>query len=271
VPRTVLVLCLISNNPFGNWRNPGRSTRRSRTKGENRRSRFGGGNALHDELGADPRHDCCILFGLFNWASNLWNRLSSSRRRANEVREVRCRLAEQPDCGVASPAEVRIARRLRTLREEMSAQVGVVEACKHCVRPRSPAWPGGHCCSGNTQDRFTGCELGALKLSGTTPRDLRPPRSAHAGCAFRSPQGCSLKVAHRPFLCVSYLCGELRSELEKRGDGPSITRLKAELHREFDRFVETRNNRIASTEFNALEASLSSNPDRRIGRPLTRP
>lgn len=197
---------------------------------------------------------------MFTWASYLWGRFSGSSARAVEVRDVQRRLAAQPDCRIASPAEVQIAVRLRSIREEMSAQIGEVEACRHCVRPRSPGWPGGHCCSGHTEDRFTDCELGALRLSGTQRRHLRPPRSEHAGCAFREPRGCSLDVAHRPFLCVSYLCRELRSELDKRGDGPTIARLKKKLHVEFGRFEEARNERIACDLFEALEASLSDNP-----------
>lgn len=186
-----------------------------------------------------------------------------SRTRADEMNVVRCRLAQQAGSGVASPAEEQLAVRLRLLREELAARVGQVEACGQCVRPRSASWPGGHCCSGHTQNLFTDHELGALKLSGTTAAELRPPCADHAGCAFRGHRGCSLGAAHRPCLCVSYMCRELQSELYQRGDGPAIARLCEQLRVTFECFVTKRNERLEANQFAALRASLGDNASHR--------
>lgn len=193
---------------------------------------------------------------MFAWTIYIVDRLLGPRTRAEELRDVRCRLAEQINPGDASPAEVRLALRLRVLREELTARVGQVQACSQCVRPRSEAWPGGHCCSGHTRNLFTEPELAALRLSGTTPRQLKPPLSDHAGCAFRGPQGCSLKVAHRPNLCVRYICGELQNELDRRDDVPTIARLQEELRVKFDRFQAMRSERLGETHFADLRATL---------------
>ncbi len=172
------------------------------------------------------------------------DRLTGPRTRADELREVRRRLEDQAGPGVASRAEEQVAKRLRVLREELSTQVGEVQACADCVRPRSAAWPGGHCCSAYTQNLFTDDELAALKLAGTKPDQLKPPRADHAGCAFRGPRGCSLDTAHRPSLCVRYMCRELQSELCRRNDHAAIARLQEELRVEFERFAQMRQERL---------------------------
>src|SRR5664280_2257676 len=198
----------------------------------------------------------CIVVKVFASAKYIFDRLTGPRTRTGELHDVRRRLVEQAARGVASPAEEQLALRLRLLREELAARVGQVEACGHCVRPRSASWPGGHCCSGHTQNLFTDHELAALKLSGTTPDQLNPPRTEHAGCAFRGPRGCSLETAHRPCLCISYMCRELQSELDQRGDGPAIARLREELRVGFERFLELRKERLAANHFAELSASL---------------
>ena len=129
-----------------------------------------------------------------------------------------------------------LALRLRVLREELAARVGEVKACGRCVQPRSVSWPGGHCCSGRTRNLFTDHELLALRLSGTKSAHLKPPRSEHAGCAFRGPHGCSLDTAHRPSLCVRYMCRELQSEIEQRSDAPAIAHLQEKLRVGVERF-----------------------------------
>jgi len=204
------------------------------------------------------RRIVAILALVFTWASYLWDRISGTRTRADELRDVRHRLVKQPKRNDCSAEEAQIALQLRTLREQFVFRLGDVQACSRCVRPQSTRWPGGHCCSGHTRDRFSDCELGALRLSGTTPRHMLAPRSEQAGCVFRGPRGCSLAVAHRPFLCVSYLCRDLQNELDQRGDGAPLAELKRELHLQFERFVEARTERERSTELQALEASLSN-------------
>jgi len=200
----------------------------------------------------------CILAQVFAWVHCIFDRLFGPRTRADELRDVRARLAAQIKPGVANPAEERLALRLRELREELSARVGQVQACSQCVRPRSADWPGGQCCSGHTRNLFTEPELASLRLSGTTPARLKPPRADQAGCAFRGPKGCSLQIAHRPNLCVRYICGEMLSELGERGDIPAIAQLQEELRVQFERFVAMRNERLDASHFAELKDSLSN-------------
>lgn len=195
---------------------------------------------------------------MFATARHILDRLVEPRSRANELKDVRCRLAAQPGPGFASATEAQLAQRLRALREELSARLGKVEACGQCARPRSASWPGGYCCSAQTRNLFTDDELAALKLSGTTSTQLKPPRSDPAGCAFRGPQGCSLDAAHRPSLCVRYVCRELQGELEHRRDWSAIAQLQEELRAVFERFTEIRAERIEATHFAELTASLGA-------------
>ena len=199
----------------------------------------------------------------------LFDRLFGSRTRTEELFNVRRRLLEQAGPGVASHAEQQLALRLRTLRETLVARLGVVQACASCVQPRSASWPGGHCCSGHTNNLFTDDELAALKLAGTTAAQLKAPRTSHAGCAFRGPRGCSLDAAHRPCLCVRYACRELQSELHRRGDGPASAQLQEELRVEFERFLARRNERIEANWFAELQASLHSRQTQRSHKGLT--
>lgn len=197
-----------------------------------------------------------MLAQVFISVRYLLDRLSGARARAEELYSVRRRLNDKEEPDVAGDTETQLAVRLRQLREELMARVGPVQACAHCVQPRSTTWPGGFCCSGHTEALFTDHELAALRLSGTTAGALKPPRARQAGCVFRGSKGCSLKVAHRPCLCVRFVCGELQRELETRGDRAAIARLQNELRLVFDRFVQQRNQRIESDSFARLEASL---------------
>jgi hypothetical protein len=182
--------------------------------------------------------------------------LRHPRSRADEVRAVRRRLTLQPGPDAVSEEELRIARELCRLRATLAAAFARVESCKNCVRPRSPSWPGGHCCSGRTEHLFTDHELGALRLSGTRPSSLRLPLAAHVGCAFRGPAGCSLEPADRPFLCVRYTCRELESELDARAERSAISRLQAELRAGFERFVACRMARLERELFAEIWAEL---------------
>jgi hypothetical protein len=174
----------------------------------------------------------------------LLDRLIGPRARADELCDVRIRLAEQAGRGVASHEEEQVALSLRLLREKLWARFGPVEACARCALPRSASWPGGDCCSGNTRDLFTDHELAALKLAGTTSSKLVAKSTRHSGCVFRDPEGCSLEAAHRPCVCVRYTCRELERELVRRGVGPESARLQEELRVEFERFVALRNERL---------------------------
>ena len=143
----------------------------------------------------------------------------------------------------ASDEELTLARELHRLRGELMEALGDVQACAGCARGRSlphGRWSGGHCCGGRTEDLFTDDELAALRLTGTTVTRLTPPRSDHAGCAFRGPDGCSLEVADRPNLCVRFLCRELEGELSRRGDLADVKKIARDLGDAFARFSRAR-------------------------------
>ena len=176
-------------------------------------------------------------------AQHLVDRLRHPRSRADEVRAVRLRLVAQPAPSAASAEELTLAQELRRLREELTRALGGVTACAGCARGHSlphGRWSGGQCCGGRTEDIFTDDELAALRLSGTTPGRLEPPRSDHAGCAFRGPRGCSLEVADRPNLCVRYVCRELEAELAERGTLADVKKIARDLGRAFDRFARAK-------------------------------
>jgi hypothetical protein len=162
----------------------------------------------------------------------------------------------QPGPDAVSEEERRTAHELRRLRGALAGAFGRVESCRSCVRPRSTSWPGGHCCSGRTEHLFTDHELGALRLSGTTPSRFKLPRAPHLGCAFRGPAGCSLEPRDRPCLCVRYTCRELEGELAGRADRYAIKRLQAELRAGFERFVACRLAREEAELWAKLEAEL---------------
>lgn len=136
-----------------------------------------------------------------------------------------------------SPAQMQRARRLRELREELSATIGDVDACRNCAI--EGPWAGGHCCGGVTDRLFTAPELAALRLGGTRPRHLATPNCEQRGCVFRGPQGCSLATGDRPNICVAYLCGDLGRELSQNGRLPRVLELQRELETTMAQFRET--------------------------------
>src|SRR5579872_3600649 len=120
-------------------------------------------------------------------ARHLVDRMRHQRSRADEVREVRLRLAAQPGAGGVSAEERDAAREMRRLREALSAAIGSVTSCHGCARGHPEPhghFAGGHCCGLNTLDLWNDDEAAALRLSGTTPGRLSPPLGDHAGCAF---------------------------------------------------------------------------------------
>ena len=191
----------------------------------------------------------------------LCDRLAGSRTRAKELRTLRERLVGHDLPGDVGLAEWRLAMQMRHLRLELGVRFGKVESCGCCAeRAGAGAWPGGHCCSGRTEELFTDDELAALRLSGTTPRQLIPAHGSHRGCSFRSVRGCSLASSYRPCLCVTYACRDLERELRQRSDGPQITALREELRRTFERFVQARRERRDTESFRELEATLLAKP-----------
>jgi hypothetical protein len=176
-------------------------------------------------------------------AHHLVDRLRHPRSRADEVLAVRRRLVAQPAAAEVTDEELALALDLRRLREELSAALAGVSACGTCARGHAlphGRWNGGQCCGGHTEGVFTDNELASLRLSGTTPGRLAPPRSEHAGCAFRGPAGCSLEVADRPNLCVRYVCRELEGELRERGSIGTVKAIARQLGQTFDRFARVK-------------------------------
>lgn len=153
---------------------------------------------------------------------NLLDRLRHPRSRADELAALRRKLAEP------AQGDEALAREVVRLKIALAEAIGDVRSCSGCALP-GDRWAGGHCCSSRTENLFTDEEIRALHLAGT--RDLTAPRSDHAGCAFRGPEGCSLAVADRPVLCVRYLCRELETEIAERGDLATVKALAAALVR----------------------------------------
>ena len=89
-----------------------------------------------------------------------------------------------------------------------------------------------------------------LRLSGTGPGDLVPPVAEdHAGCAFRGPAGCSLQAAHRPNICVRYVCPDLARELTGRGDLAAIDAIGARMEAIYLCFAKLRRDREGEEEW----------------------
>lgn len=170
------------------------------------------------------------------------------RSRADQLLDVHARLrAARRDCPATASDEHRLAREVRERKEQVSAALAGVSACGSCATgkpaPRG-VFPGGDCCTGVTGELFSDDELAALAAGGTTQRDLRAPRTEHAGCAFRGDTGCSLAPGDRPERCVTYTCGTLRRELHARGELAEIEALIGELHAAMQRFLDLRRARL---------------------------
>lgn len=176
-------------------------------------------------------------------AAHLVDRLRHPRSRADEIRTLRRALAEGPPARGSSAEEIRLARRARALKAELSGAMRNAAACGSCAKGHPlphGQWSGGHCCGAPTAALFTDDEVAMLRLAGTRPRDLVSPHAVHAGCAFRGTSGCSLEAAHRPALCVRYICRELAHELAGQGRLRAIEKLAAELDDVSARFTSLR-------------------------------
>jgi hypothetical protein len=171
----------------------------------------------------------------------LMMRLRQPASRAAEVVTLRRRLRAERARTVADDEHPRAAEVARA-KLAVAAAIGDVASCGSCA-VRQP-WPvggfaGGACCAGTTASIFDDHELAALARAGTSPRDLRPPagRDAHAGCAFRGAEACSLTLAHRPARCVHYACDTLRTELHRRGRLDEVEAQLAGLDRAMQAFT----------------------------------
>ncbi|HNK46908.1 MAG TPA: hypothetical protein PKL17_19140 [Pseudomonadota bacterium] len=182
--------------------------------------------------------------------AHLFDRLRQPKTRAFEVRRLREKLRDE-DMAQAGPDERACAAELLRLRKLLKAAIGEVQSCRTCAIGHPPPhghFAGGHCCGLQTEDAFNDDEIAALRLSGSLPRDLRLPRGDHAGCAFRGPTGCSLRVENQPNLCVRYLCPDLFREVYGRGDGAKIEALCDEMEAVYLRFIKLRAARLAADE-----------------------
>lgn len=178
--------------------------------------------------------------------------------RAAEVDAIAGRLTDERRAAPGDD-ERALARRLRTLKQELAAATGAVSSCMRCAKgmPRpSGAYDGGHCCSGRTLDIFVETEVAALAQAGTRPRDLVAPRTEHVGCAFRGPTGCTLAPGDRTTLCLKYVCDDLRRELHARGDLDAIEALVADIEATYARFGALRAARRDQAWADALAADL---------------
>jgi hypothetical protein len=168
-------------------------------------------------------------------------RLRQPASRAAEVAALRQRLRAERASAVGDD-EHALAAEVARVKLVLAAAIGGVASCGSCAT-RQP-WPvggfaGGACCAGVTADLFDDHELAALAGAGTRPGDLRPPagRDAHAGCAFRGAEACSLALEHRPARCVRYVCDTLRAELHRRGRLDGVEAQLAELDRAMRAFT----------------------------------
>jgi hypothetical protein len=171
-------------------------------------------------------------------------RLRQPASRAAEVVALRQRLRAERASLVAEDERAQAAEVARA-KLAVAAAIGSVASCGSCAA-RQP-WPvggfaGGACCSGVTAHVFDDHELAALGRAGTRPRDLRPPtgRDAHAGCAFRGADACSLALEHRPARCVHYACDTLRTELHRGGRLDAVEAELAGLNRAMQAFTAIR-------------------------------
>ena len=168
-------------------------------------------------------------------------RLRQPASRAAEVTAARQRLRVERTSTVGED-EHALAAEVGRAKRAVAAALGSVASCGSCAAGQP--WPvggfaGGACCSGTTAIVFDDHELAALAHAGTRPGDLRPPagRDAHAGCAFRGADACSLALEHRPARCVHYVCDALRAELHRRGRLDDVETRLAELDRAMRAFT----------------------------------
>ncbi len=189
---------------------------------------------------------------------NLLDLLVHQPSRARELAALRRELRRQPRNRTISAEERLLARELRALRVTISAVLPRSSACDSCAEHYPPPhghWPGGYCCGAPTEELFTADELATLHVAGTRARDLRAPFGAHAGCAFRGPEGCALPPVHRPNICVRHICWELARTLQTQGVLARTEDLSQQIKVRFERFVKIRHDRLENEFFNSFHRS----------------
>jgi hypothetical protein len=187
----------------------------------------------------------------------LRERLHGPRSRVAEVEAVRRTLTRMPTRSQVGSVERAAAERVTELRQELSAALTGVSSCATCAvgyPPPAGQWDGGNCCQATTSALFDENEIAALRLTGTTIARLKPPTGAHAGCAFRGAQGCSLEARDRPVLCVRYVCKDLARELHAAGQLDRIDELRDQLGAAYEAFERAREDRLLDEALGAPAA-----------------
>ncbi len=200
------------------------------------------------------------MFAGFVAVEHLLIKLRQPADRARELVALHARLRAELAATVEA-YERELAEAVLAQKREVSAQLAAVTSCRTCAtgQPRPVGhYDGGACCSGNTPDLFDDNELAALVHAGTRVADLTPPRTEHAGCAFRGATGCTLALAHRPARCVHYVCTTLRRELHSRHQLDAIEQSLAELDRRMQAFRTVHQARLDREVLAPLIAALSS-------------
>lgn len=178
---------------------------------------------------------------MFVAASRLLAKVRQPPSRKAELAALGARLREAL-AGTPDAEERDLAREVHARKLAVATELHAVTSCASCAK-HQPApvgtYPGGACCSGVTADLFDDSELAMLAATGTRVRDLVPPphTDAHAGCAFRGSDGCSVDVAHRPARCVLYLCPTLRRELHAHGQLDALEGKLGDLESTMRRFI----------------------------------
>lgn len=192
----------------------------------------------------------------------LIDRMRHPQSRANQLQRLRERMARaRPHAAACTPRERELALEMRRLRALISGKLGGVRRCTRCaVRYPLPhgRWDGGYCCGTDTEKVFTDDELASLVISGTSMRRLVAPRSDHAGCVFRGPNGCSVDPADRPSICARYLCLDLVGELRGRGDLAEIDRHCRRLSALFSEFVQALRHRADREQQEEMERAFGA-------------
>lgn len=179
-----------------------------------------------EDLSASPRRKLIILSTVtIDWIlvylGYIWDRIRYSPKKARKLLRLRRQfIGDRDGLDQDRLEKVKLAKVICELKQQVIDAIGQAKACGSCAKNRPLPyghWTGGFCCGGHTRLLFTDKEIFLLRLSGTRPMDLKLSSAELAGCLFRGPEGCSLKVTHRPAICVRYICDDLARDLHFRG------------------------------------------------------
>ncbi len=190
-------------------------------------------------------------------AQHLVDRLRHGSERADALVALRRRMVELGHRFAGEAKLVEAAAELRADRERLASISGESLACHSCARGHPPPagiYPGGHCCSGHTEELFDDPELLALALVGTRPGALEPAGGPLAGCAFRGSPGCVLPVINRPTRCLAYTCRELEAEISAAGGLAELRRARNTMAVRRSALTEALTEALAATDAPAMQS-----------------